>query len=208
MIMNQNPCHGTVKCLLPGSDRCKMSPLLKTHQKYRSYIMWWVENLGWRAAIKHIFTRLFRPYSCLKNQPLLSKERSMQEMQESCDEVLGLQPGELVEVKSVEEIMATLDKNRRNKGLRWMTGMRKYCGSQYRVLRRVERIILESNGELRKMKNTVLLENVTCDGDAFNGCDRCCFHFWREVWLRRKLENIIPEKNINPTTETGTQYRR
>jgi hypothetical protein len=182
MTMNQKSCHGTFDCLLTGSNQCNMSPLLKTRQKYRSYIIWWVENLGWTAAMKHIYIRLFKPNSYNKNQPLCNAEKSNQE---SCNEVLGLQAGEFVEVRSVEEIMATLDNNRRNKGLRWMTGMRKYCGGQYRVLRRVERIILESNGELRKMKNTVLLENVTCDGKVFNGCDRSCFHFWREAWLRR-----------------------
>lgn len=182
MTTNHKPCHGTFDCLFTGSNQCNMSPLLKTRQKYISYMTWWVENLGWRAAIKHLFTRLLKPYSSIKKQPLLSNEKSIRP---SCNEVLGLQPGEFVEVKSVEEIMATLDTNRRNKGLRWMTGMNKYCGNQYRVLRRVERIILESNGELRKMKNTVLLENVMCDGKAFNGCDRSCFHFWREAWLRR-----------------------
>jgi hypothetical protein len=98
---------------------------------------------------------------------------------------LNLQPGELVEVKSLEEILATLDANRRNKGLLWMSGMSRYCGRQYRVRGRVERIMLETNGELRNMKNTVLLEGVMCDGAAFGGCDRSCFHFWREVWLRR-----------------------
>ncbi len=100
-------------------------------------------------------------------------------------EVLDLQPGELVEVKSVEEILATLDGNRRHKGLLWMTGMSKYCGGRYRVLRKVERIMLETNGELRNMKNTVLLEGAMCDGQAFGRCDRSCFHFWREIWLRR-----------------------
>jgi len=170
------------ECMLAGSSQCNLSPLLKTRQKYISYIMWWVENLGWCAVVKHLFTRLFKPFSRIKSRPLLSHDKSIRA---SCNEVLGLQPGELVEVKSVKEIMTTLDNNRRNKGLRWMTGMSKYCGKQYRVLRRVERIILESNGELRKMKNTVLLENVMCDGKAFNGCDRSCFHFWREAWLRR-----------------------
>ena len=191
MTMNHKSCHGTFDCLLTGSNQCNMSPLLKTRQKYKSYILWWVENLGWTAAMKHIFIRLFRPYSYNKNQPLCNVEKSKQE---SCDEVLGLHSGELVEIKSVEEIMATLDNNRRNKGLRWMTGMRKYCGGQYRVIRRVERIILESNGELRKMKNTVLLENVMCDGKAFNGCGRSCFHFWREAWLRR-----IPQTSSRKT---------
>jgi len=102
-------------------------------------------------------------------------------------EVLALQPGELVEVRPIDEILATLDRHRRHKGLRWMTGMRKHCGQRYRVYRRVQRIMLESNGELRNMKNTVLLEHVMCDGREFGGCDRSCFHFWREAWLKRAL---------------------
>lgn len=53
--------------------------------------------------------------------------------------------------------------------------------------------MLETNGELRKMKNTVLLEGAMCDGKAFSGCDRSCFHFWREVWLRRVPETADPE---------------
>jgi hypothetical protein len=96
-----------------------------------------------------------------------------------------LQPGEWVQVKPIEEILATLDGSRRHKGLLWMTGMRQHCGRQYRVHRRVQRITLEGTGELRTMKNTVLLEGVMCDGREFGGCDRSCFHFWREAWLRR-----------------------
>jgi len=56
-----------------------------------------------------------------------------------------------------------------------MTGMRRFCGGRYRVLMRVDKIILESNGELRTMKNTVLLEGVMCDGKDFCGYDRWCF---------------------------------
>jgi hypothetical protein len=43
--------------------------------------------------------------------------------------------------------------------------------------------MLEGSGELRKLQNTVLLEGVMCDG--IFGCDRSCFQFWREAWLRR-----------------------
>lgn len=186
MINKQKLCHGTVECLQNGSERWILSPLLKIHQKYRSYMVWWIENLGWRAAVKHILTRIFRPSSYVKNQPLLSRTNINQH---SDNGVLGLQPGELVEVKSVEEIMETLDYNRRNKGLRWMTGMKKHCGKQYRVLKRLERIILEDSGEFRNMKNTVLLEGVYCDGKEFGNCNRCCFHFWREAWLKRVSES-------------------
>jgi hypothetical protein len=103
-------------------------------------------------------------------------------------EVLGLRPGELVEVKSIDEILATLDPNRKYKGLLWMTGMRKFCGKRYRVLKRIENILLETNGDSRKMKNTVILDGVMCDGSDFGSCDRSCFHFWREAWLKRVEE--------------------
>jgi hypothetical protein len=104
-------------------------------------------------------------------------------------EVLDLQPGELVEVKSIDEILATLDPDRKFKGLLWMTGMRKYCGKRYRVFKRIENILLETNGDLRRMTNTVILEGVMCDGVEFGACDRSCFHFWREAWLKRVEEN-------------------
>ena len=108
-----------------------------------------------------------------------------QKDQSTYDEVLNLPPGELVEVKSEEEIRATLDEDGKCKGLHWMPEMRKFCGGRFRVLKRLERMLLESTEEYRKVKNTVLLEGVICDGQAHLDCDRSCFHFWREAWLRR-----------------------
>jgi hypothetical protein len=32
---------------------------------------------------------------------------------------------------------------------------------------------------------TVLLDGVMCDGTEHGGCDRSCFLFWREEWLKR-----------------------
>jgi hypothetical protein len=101
----------------------------------------------------------------------------------ACQEILDLRPGEIVEVKSEEAIRATLDARNRCRGLYWMPNMARFCGGRYRVYKRVERLMLESNGELRKLQNTVLLEGVMCEGVL--GCDRSCFHFWREAWLRK-----------------------
>jgi hypothetical protein len=98
-------------------------------------------------------------------------------------ERLNLQPGELVEVKSEKEIQATLDEGGRHRGLLWMPGMARFCGKTYRVHKRLETIMLESTGELRKIRNTVLLAEVMCEN--LYGCDRSCFHYWREAWLRR-----------------------
>jgi hypothetical protein len=101
-------------------------------------------------------------------------------------EALDLQPGELVEVRSEEEILATLDDNGKYKGLFFMPDMMKFCGKQYRVYRKVEKIMLETTVELRRLASpTVFLEGVYCDGTAYGGCDRSCFCFWREAWLKR-----------------------
>ena len=98
---------------------------------------------------------------------------------------LNLQPGELVEVLSEDEIRSTLDSNGKLKGLAFMPEMKKYCEKRFKVYKRLEKIVLETTGEMRNIKNTVLLVGVICDGSAHFGCDRSCFCFWREAWLRR-----------------------
>lgn len=101
------------------------------------------------------------------------------------NEVLNLQQGELVEIRSEQEILATLDEKGKLRGLSFMPEMKKYCGKRFRVYKRLEKITLETTGEMRKIKDTVLLEGALCDGSAHFGCDRSCFCFWREAWLKR-----------------------
>jgi len=75
--------------------------------------------------------------------------------------------------------------------------MRKYCGKRFRVYKRLEKIILETTGELRTVRTpTVLLEEVFCDGEAHGGCDRSCFCFWREAWLKRVTPQNPQEKKV------------
>jgi hypothetical protein len=99
---------------------------------------------------------------------------------------LNLQPGELVEVKSKEEILATLDAGGRNRGLSFDSEMLKYCGQLARVLRRVERIIDERTGKLLSLpRDCIILEGVTCQADYHRFCPRRIYPYWREIWLRR-----------------------
>jgi hypothetical protein len=98
---------------------------------------------------------------------------------------LGLQPGELVQVKSRKEIETTLDSLGRNRGLGFSPEMVKFCNCRFQVLRRVERIIVEWSRKLRQITNTVVLDGATCTGMARRGCPRDCHHLWRECWLRR-----------------------
>lgn len=104
-------------------------------------------------------------------------------------ETLDLKPGELVEVKSIEEIKATLDQRGRNRGLALVPEMVAFCGQRHRVASRVDRMILEWTGELCQLSNTVTLEDVTCNGLARRGCPRNCFLLWREAWLKRVDED-------------------
>ena len=101
-------------------------------------------------------------------------------------ESLNLQPGEWVKVKSREEIARTLDQSGRNRGLEFSPYMLPFCGWRLKVRKRVSRIILEINGEMREIENTVILENCSCDGCIrWGGCPRDAQHFWREIWLDR-----------------------
>ncbi len=104
-------------------------------------------------------------------------------------DILNLLPGEWVQVRSLDEISATLDDNRKCKGLLFMVEMEKFCGKKLKVFKRVETIKLESTGEVRKLRSpTVFLEDAYCNGELHSGCDRACFHFWRESWLKRVPE--------------------
>ena len=101
---------------------------------------------------------------------------------------LNLQPGEWVEVKSLEEIDATLSSNNRLRGLGFSADMIPFCGKRFRVHSRIERMILEWTGELKQLRDTVALEIVHCDGSSCRGCPRNCFFLWREDWLERVKE--------------------
>jgi hypothetical protein len=183
---NSERCHGVFECLQAGSRPWALSWILKPWQKVHSYVVWHLENLGCSEGLKCLCK------GGLHGQQVAPQGPSRGDLP-ATDETLNLRPGEWVRVRSVEEILATLDGNRRHRGLRWMTGMRQYCGQRFRVYKPVERIMLETNGQLRKMKNTVLLEGVTCDGVEFGACDRSCYHFWREAWLQR-VENPGPDE--------------
>ncbi len=113
-------------------------------------------------------------------------DRVVSEAQSWLHKDLGLENGDWIQVRPMSEIRLTLDGKGTCRGLSFMPEMERYCGLRLRVQKRVQRIMLESTGELRKLSiPTVLLEGAICDGSAHQGCDRCCPCFWREQWLKR-----------------------
>lgn len=97
-----------------------------------------------------------------------------------------LEPGDIVRVRSAEEIKATLDRWNQTKRCSFMEEMWEYCGTTHRVLKRVEKFLDERDFLMKKCTGIVLLDGVYCPGTKdFGDCDRTCFFFWREEWLEK-----------------------
>ena len=109
---------------------------------------------------------------------------------------LGLQPGELVRIKSRSDMQETLDHDRGNRGLRICYEMTRFCGGSDEVEGPVDRIINEQTGEMLEMRNTVMLRDLRAPGhatphvgclcaDEIGDCGREELMYWREAWLER-----------------------
>ncbi len=97
-----------------------------------------------------------------------------------------LRDGDLVRVRSSEEILSTLDPFKELKGCAFLPNMKEYCGTEQRVLKAMRSFLDERDYKVKKVRGVVLLKNVICHGTpAFGTCDRCCFFFWREEWLEK-----------------------
>src|SRR5215475_1119032 len=122
-------------------------------------------------------------------------------------EILNLQPGELVEVRSKEEIIGTLDKTQKNRGLWFDSEMLPYCGGIYRVLRRVHRIIDEKTRKMVVMKYPcIILEGVVCKSDYHRLCPRAIYPYWRESWLKRATSQTASQL-VEGLTDSCAQAR-
>jgi hypothetical protein len=100
---------------------------------------------------------------------------------------LGLQRGDLVQVRDPKEIEGTLDEKGFNRGLSFDREMLPYCGRTVRVKDTVDRIIDEKTGKMLKIpKDSLILEGAVCSGERTPGCWFCpreIYPFWREAWV-------------------------
>lgn len=97
-----------------------------------------------------------------------------------------LKAGDMVRVRSKDEIEAMLDNEGKTRGCGFMDGQWGYCGTVQRVFKPMERFVDERDGRVKKCSGLILLENVVCEGvKAYGRCDRSCLMFWREEWLEK-----------------------
>ena len=114
--------------------------------------------------------------------------------QRTPDASVGLAPGDIVRVKTRDEIVQTLNHKGRNRGMVICYEMTRCCGGTAEVRTRVDRIIEEGTGKMRELQHTVTLQNmrgkpVLCDEclcyDEMGDCPRGELMYWREIWLER-----------------------
>jgi hypothetical protein len=107
---------------------------------------------------------------------------------------LNLQPGDWVRVKPYDKILASIDRNNKNKGLFFDAEMVPFCGKTFQVRTRVARFIGEDTGLMINLRTpAVILENAWCQSrysDRRMLCPRAIYSWWREEWLER----INPEQ--------------
>jgi hypothetical protein len=105
---------------------------------------------------------------------------------------LDLKPGELVQVRSKDEIAQTLREDGKNRGLWFDREMLPYCGTTHAIKTKVERFVDEGSGRMVELESDCfILDGVVCSGCLSRGrwfCQRQIYSWWRECWLLRTEE--------------------
>ncbi|TIN31087.1 MAG: hypothetical protein E5Y31_04185 [Mesorhizobium sp.] len=118
---------------------------------------------------------------------------------------LDLQPGELIRVRSYEEILKTLDTDNKNRGLYFDAEMVPYCGHTFRIRSRVTTFVNEKTGLINRLRGpAVILEKVWCNSRYSNcrmQCPRAVYPWWREIWLERVPGEVIDQRRPAPATQ-------
>jgi hypothetical protein len=113
---------------------------------------------------------------------------------------MTLSAGDWVEVRSKEELLATLDKNGRLEELPLMPQMLKFCGMRFKVYKRAHKTCDTVNPVAgRRVANAIHLD-LRCDGVAYGGCQAACLLFWKEAWLKplhNESNAIVPSGKLD-----------
>jgi hypothetical protein len=105
-----------------------------------------------------------------------------------------LRVGDVVEVRNLDEILATLDENGELESLPFMPEMVQFCGQRLVVEKIAHKLCdtISSTG-MRKMENAVHLAGARCDGSGHDGCQAQCLIYWKTDWLIPRDRITIPD---------------
>lgn len=110
--------------------------------------------------------------------------------------------GDVVEVRSQDEILATLDQHGTVDGMPFMPEMLQYCGQRFRVGAVAHKTCdtARQTWTGRRLNSTVHLAGLRCDGSAHGGCQAECTLFWKDIWLKPAADH--GRVAVQPTVAT------
>ena len=148
------------------------------------------QKLLYYFTIPIVYTRrLFRNSGGKWKLKLFTAVAQIDRQQDQIANAAGLRASNLVEVRTKEEILQTLDQDGRLDGMPFMPEMFSSCGKRFTVYKRAHKgcdTVFPIRS--RRFRNTVHLE-TRCDGQAHGGCQASCLLYWKEAWLRRVEES-------------------
>ncbi|TMA42209.1 MAG: hypothetical protein E6J82_10005, partial [Deltaproteobacteria bacterium] len=131
-------------------------------------------KLGWGIRVRRLFRRAFGG-----SHPLV---------------------GDMMQVRPLHEIQATLDQSGCLEGLPFMQEMAQFCDERFQVYRCVDKIFDYGRSyRLRRIKDVVLLAALRCDGTAHGGCQASCYLLWKTAWLRPVDDQVAPGRVTGPS---------
>jgi hypothetical protein len=124
-------------------------------------------------------------------------------------ETSRLRVGDWVQVRSKEEILATLDRDGTLDGMPFMPEMFAYCGQRFQVYRRAHKAC-DTVFPIRSRRISYAVHLQTrCSGMAHGGCQAACLIFWKDAWLKRPdgaddaVAGKAPAPRGNPSSSRG-----
>ncbi|MFZ2006014.1 MAG: hypothetical protein WB697_16835 [Stellaceae bacterium] len=146
-------------------------------------------NIGLTAFIRYVGIAVFRAIARRVLRDPAFPNRPGTGPAPAPSEPLNLQPGDIVRVRSRDEILRTLTPGRKTRGLWFDIEMESFCGKICKVLARVDRIVDEKTGKMIKISSDcIILEDGFCTGCVSRNrlfCPRHIYSYWRESWLER-----------------------
>jgi hypothetical protein len=138
----------------------------------------------WNYHVKKTLRKYYSQFTTLNSKMSVKESEAVNSKADPI--IKHMEAGDLVRVRSLEEIQATLNPFKELKGCAFLEEMKQYCNTQQRVFKVLERFLDERDYEVKKTKGIVLLDGIYCQGTpVFGRCDRSCLLFWREEWLER-----------------------
>jgi hypothetical protein len=157
------------------------------------FLYYWLTDAGFKVGrpMRWFYDHF---YPLWRGAPFPRRTGTIPDGKPTPTDILNLQPGELVRIKPYKEILKSLNTRNRNRGLYFDAEEVPYCDKTYRVLKRVDQIINERTGKMRKMQTPcVILDSVICESrysECRLFCPRSIYSYWREIWLARVEPNI------------------